>query len=272
MIICLLKIRKNMAVYKQLYCRTVINILGGKMEKIIQKRTELINFFLNENNTYTKGDILNKEFAVLSFSPHDELIDTITTPYDHLCINPSTFNFDEDINEFYVKGIITDVDRQQYQTIIHIQNKDKNISITIRDRLIDIYNDYYIVGDPVIAKCRTWNGRIYLSFMVNLNYLEHFTKEQRYMSGVSFNTVANSYDVNKRFQYGVIITVMKVRTKTDKLMLRGWLFDGERKREFGAMDNGYNNDVPWGVQAGDYVRFSKPKHDFFINNMEVVNL
>lgn len=242
------------------------------MEKIIQKRTELINFFLNEKKTYTKEDILNKEFAVLSFSPHDELIDTITTPYDHLCIDPSTFDFDEDTTEFYVKGIITDVDRQQYQTIIHIQNKDKNISITVRDQLIDIYNDYYIVGDPIIAKCRAWNGRIYLSFIVNLNYLENFTKEQRYMSGVSFNTVTNSYDVNRNFQYGVIITVMKVRTKTDKPMLRGWLFDGERKREFGAMSTGYSEYVPWDVQAGDYVRFSRPKHDFFINNMEVVNL
>lgn len=242
------------------------------MEKIIQKRTELINFFLNEKNTYTKEDILNKEFAVLSFSPHDELIDTITTPYDHLCIDPSTFDFDEDTTEFYVKGIITDVDRQQYQTIIHIQNKDKNISITIRDQLIDIYNEYYIVGDPVIAKCRTWSGRLYLSFMVNLNYLENFTKEQRYMSGVSFNTVANSYDVNKRFQYGVIMTVMKVRTKTDKPMLRGWLFDGERKREFATMETSFNSFVPWNVQAGDYVRFSKPNHKFFINNMEVVNL
>ena len=242
------------------------------MENIIQKRTDLINFFLNEKHQYTKEDILNKEFAVLSFSPHDELIDTIVSPFDHLCINPSDFNFDEDNIEFYIKGIITDVDRQQYQTIIHIQNKDKNISITIRDNLIDVYNEYYIVGDPIIAKCRSWSGRIYLSFFVNLNYLEHFTKEQRYMSGTSFHVVSNSYDVNKRFQYGVIITVMKVRTKTDKPMLRGWLFDGEKKRDFGIMANQYSPIVPWNMQAGDYIRFSKPKHEFFINNVEVVNL
>ena len=243
------------------------------MEKIIQKRSDLINFFLNENNTYTKEDILNREFAVLSFSPHDEFIDTVVTPYDHLCINVSDYNFDEDTIECYIKGIITDVDRQQYQTIIHVQNKDKNISITVREQhLIDYYNDYYVVGDPIIAKCRVWDSRIYLSFLVSINYLDRFVKEQRYMSGASFDVVANSYDVNKRFQYGVIITVMKVRTKTDKPMLRGWLFDGERKREFGTMSTDYNTFVPWNAQAGDYVRFSKPKHDFFINNMQVVRL
>lgn len=242
------------------------------MDKIIQKRTDLMNFFLNEKHQYTKEDILNKEFAVLSFSPHDELIDTIVTPYDHLCLDPSEYNFDEDTIECYIKGIITDVDRQQYQTIIHIQNKDQNVSITIRDQLVDIYNEYYIVGDPIIAKCRVWNSRIYLNFLVNINYLDRFIKEQRYMSGIAFDTVANSYDVNKRFQYGVIITVMKVRTKTDKPMLRGWLFDGEKKREFGTMSTDFNTFVPWNVQAGDYVRFSKPNHNFFINNMEVVNL
>lgn len=242
------------------------------MEKIVQKRTELINFFLNEKHNYTKEDILNKEFAVLSFSPHDELIDTVVTPYDNLCIDISTYDFSEDSIEFYVKGIITDVDRQQYQTIIHLQNKDKNISITVRDQLVDIYNDYYVVGDPIIAKCRTWNSRIYLSFMVSINYLDRFTKEQRYMSGVSFDTVANSYDINNRFDYGVIIYCMKTRTKTDKPMLRGWLFDGERKRDFGSMEGPYNKYVPWNAQAGDYVRFSKPNHDFFLNNMQVVKL
>ena len=52
------------------------------MQKIIKKRTELANYFLNENKKYTKTDILHKEFAVLSFSPHEEYIDTIVTEYD----------------------------------------------------------------------------------------------------------------------------------------------------------------------------------------------
>ena len=92
------------------------------------------------------------------------------------------------------------------------------------------------------------------------------------MSGTSYDIVANSYDVNKRSQYRVIINSMIVRTKNDKPMLRGWLFDGERKRDFATMETSFNAFVPWNVQAGDYVRFSKPTHDFFINNMQVVRL
>ena len=59
---------------------------------IVQKRTDLINFFLNEHKKYTQHDILNKEFAVLSFSPRDEYIDTIHTPYDNLCLDLLSIN------------------------------------------------------------------------------------------------------------------------------------------------------------------------------------
>ena len=101
------------------------------MEKVINKRSELMNFFKNENKTYTKQEILHREFAVLSFSPREEYIDTIVTEFDDYCVDLDTFKF-EDTDECYIKGIISDVDRQRYQLIIHLQNKDHNISITIR--------------------------------------------------------------------------------------------------------------------------------------------
>ena len=90
------------------------------MNNIIQKRTELINFFLNQEKIYTKEDILNKEFSVLSFSPSEEYIDTLHSDFDDLCIDLSTHKI-EDTSEIYIKGIIVDVDRQNYQTIIHLQ-------------------------------------------------------------------------------------------------------------------------------------------------------
>ena len=52
------------------------------MQKIIEKRTQLLNYFFNQSNEYTKTEILNKEYAALSFSPREEYIDSIITPFE----------------------------------------------------------------------------------------------------------------------------------------------------------------------------------------------
>ena len=97
----------------------------------------------------------------------------------------STFSLD-DTDECYVKGVIADVDRQKYKTIMHIQNKENNISIHINNYLADVYSDFLIVGEPIIAKCKIWKEIFFMSLMVALNYLDdNFEKEQRYMSGDS---------------------------------------------------------------------------------------
>ena len=39
------------------------------MEKIIKHRGQLLNYFFNQSKEYSKVEILNKEYAALSFSP-----------------------------------------------------------------------------------------------------------------------------------------------------------------------------------------------------------
>ena len=163
------------------------------MEKVINKRSELMNFFKNENKTYTKQEILHREFAVLSFSPREEYIDTIVTEFDDYCVDLDTFKF-EDTDECYIKGIISDVDRQRYQLIIHLQNKDHNISITIRDSVANIYNNYLVVGEPCIVKCRIWRERLYLSFLIALNHIDDFPQECDYIKGILFDLVKERVD------------------------------------------------------------------------------
>ena len=154
------------------------------MNNVVQKRTDLMNFFFNEKKTYTKEEILNKEFSVLSFSPTEEYIDTIKTKYDDLCVDLSTYNI-VDTSEVFIKGIIVDVDRQGYQTIIHIQNKESVVSVSTNGVTLQKYDDYLVVGEPVIVKAKGFNERLYLSLLIQLNNLDLFEKECNYLNGNS---------------------------------------------------------------------------------------
>lgn len=241
------------------------------MEKIINKRSELMNFFKNEDKKYTKQEILHREFSVLSFSPREEYIDTIVTDYDEYCVDLSTFDF-VDTDECYIKGIISDVDRQRYQLIIHLQNRDHNVSITIRDAVADIYNNYLVVGEPCIAKCRIWQGRLYLSFLIALNYIEDFEQECDYINGTLFKLVKEKNDnrIDETIHYGIIKQCQIVTTKKGKKMLRGTLYEGpNQERSFGCMMNIYNRNLSPSVHAGDCIKF-KSNHEFFISDAQLV--
>ena len=243
------------------------------MNDIIKKRTDLMNFFLNEDGEYSKREILQKEFAVLSFSPREEYIDLVKTDYDDLCVDLSTFLF-EDTPECYVKGIIVDVDRQKYQTIIHIINKDNNVGIVIRPEVLEYYEKYLITGDPIIAKCKIWNERLYMSFLVSIDHMEDFKQEIAYMSGIAQSVVTSKMkDADDlSIHYGVVVECAFVTTSSQKEMLRGTLWDGKQQRTFGSMASSYNPILPRKIKAGDYISFPKPTHDFFINNITVVSL
>ena len=243
------------------------------MDKIIEKRSELMNFFKNEKKQYTKQEILHREFAVLSFSPRDEYIDTIITEFDKYCVDLDTFDF-ADTDECYVKGIISDVDRQRYQLIIHLQNREHNISITIRDSVANIYNDYLVVGEPCIVKCRIWKSRLYLSFLIALNYLDDFSQECSYIDGKLFELVEekNKNKKDKTLHYGIIKQCQFVTTQRGKRMLRGTLYEGpNNERSFGCMMNIYNRKLSPSVHAGDCIQF-KTNHEFFINDAKLVEL
>lgn len=243
------------------------------IDDIVKKRTNLINSFLNQDNTYSKEDVLNKEFAVLSFSPTEEYIDNLESPFDHLCVDLSTYII-VDTDEVYLKGIIVDVDRQSFQTIIHIQNKDTMVSISCRDAPMSKYDDYFVVGEAIIAKCKVFSERLYLSFLVQLNNLNNFKKECNYMTGESakkITEIMEDKDRNK-IHFGLLIECSVVKTKKGKDMFRGTLFDGKKKRTFGMVKTKYNPSLPKYALAGDFIRFNKPTSDFFLNNIEVVNL
>ena len=243
------------------------------MNNIVQKRTDLINFFLNQDKIYTKEEILNREFSVLSFSPTEEYIDTLKTSFDDICVDMSTY-IPTDTNEVFFKGIIVDVDRQSFQTIINLQNKDGHISIVSSGITANVYDDYFVIGEPVIAKCKVYKERIYLSFLIQLNYIEFFEKECDYISGISENTIKEimSDKKDKEKHYGLIIECNLVKTKKGKDMVIGTLYDGEKHRSFGVVKTQYNRVLPKYVIAGDFVKFDKPTHKFFISNMEVVEL
>lgn len=243
------------------------------IDNIIKKRTDLINFFLSQDNTYNKEDILNKEFAVLSFSPTEEYIDSLQSSFDHLCVDLSTYIV-TDTDEVYIKGIIVDVDRQSFQTIIHIQNKDSMISISCRDAVMSKYDDYFVVGEPVIAKCKVLFERLYLSFLVQLNNLDFFRKERNYMTGYSQRLIEEIMEDKKddKIHYGLLIECSIVKTKKGRDMFRGTLFDGEKRRTFGMVKTKYNPILPKYALAGDFVSFNKPTSDFFLNNIEVIVL
>jgi len=243
------------------------------IEQIIQKRTDLINFFLNQKNTYTKEEILNKEFSVLSFSPSEEYIDVLKSPFDDICVDLSTYTM-LDTSEVYIKGIIVDIDRQSYQTIIHLQNKDSIMSVTCKGATLQKYEDFFIMGEPVIAKCSVFNERMYLSFLILLNSIDKFEKECSYIQGHSRKKIENVMSDKWRYSihYGLIIECSMVKTKKGKDMLRGTIYDGKENRSFGSVKTSYNPSLPTYAVAGDYVRFNRPTREFLINNMEVVDL
>jgi hypothetical protein len=243
------------------------------MNDIIKKRTDLINFFFNQEETYTKEDILNKEFSVLSFSPSEEYIDTLHSQFDDLCIDLSTHKI-EDTSEIYIKGIIVDVDRQNYQTIIHLQNKESLISVTCKDAVASKYDDCFVTGEPVIVKCKVFNERLYLSLLIQLNYIGNFAKECEYIDGSAKDTI-DTIMFNREHEkthYGLIIECAMVKTSKGRDMLIGTLYDGKQNRSFGIVKTKYNPILPKHAMAGDYVKFNKPTDKFFLNNMEVVNL
>lgn len=242
------------------------------MEEIIKKRTDLLNFFLKEDKEYTKEEILQKEFAVLSFSPREEYIDLIKSDYDDLCVDLDTFTF-EDTDECYVKGIIVDIDRQDEKTIIHLMNKDNNVGISIRPFVSRHYDKYLVTGEPCICKCKIWRERLFMSFLVNLNHLDDFQQEIAYMSNISFDTIKRkAQEEDKKYNYALVINCDQIETKNKKEMVMGVIWDGQQNRRFGIMVKDNNRVELQKMKAGSYIRFYKPTHEFFINYIEVVQL
>lgn len=236
------------------------------MSDIIKKRTDLINHFKNEDNTYTKLDILNKEFSVLQFSIREEFIDNFITDYDDMVTDVDDIE-DIDVDEIYIKGIIVDVDNKKDYSIIHIQNKENNTSITCDKTVVHYYSDYFENGDVIIAKCHTYNNKFYMHFMINFAHEQDFTREIAYMNG-SLKNIISQIDYRKiRKPIGLVKQAKYFKSKNGNKCLRLVLNVKEEEKVFITCSNKYNS-IPINIIAGQLVDYTKSGNsDTFVNNV-----
>ena len=240
------------------------------MDSIIQKRSDLINHFKKEDKIYTKLDILNKEFSVLQFSIREEFIDNFTTPYDDLITDVDDIE-GIDVEEVYVKGIIVDVDNKKDYSIIHIQNKENNISITCDKTIVHYYSDYFENGDVIIAKCHTFNDKFYMHFMINFMQGD-FAREIAYMTGASDKIISqiDYYSIKKPI--GLVKQAKYFTSKNGNNCLRLVLKVKDEEKVFITCSNKYNS-IPLNIIAGQFVDYTKSGgSDTFINNVCKVDL
>lgn len=164
------------------------------MRDIVEKRNSLINYFLNDDKVYDKTEILHREAAVLSFSPREEYIDNVITPFEHMLTDFD--DIDDNTNELFVKGIIVDIDNKKGYSIIHIQNKNCNQSISCQESVVRYYSKYLEVGHVIIACCHSYNGKLYMHFLIDYTVNDSFLMEENYMNGVPFEQMDN-LDIRK---------------------------------------------------------------------------
>lgn len=226
------------------------------MNNFIEKRIDLINFFLNNDKKFSEEEILNKEFAVLTFSPHEEYIDFVKTIYDDVCIDLDTYDFDEDISEIYIKGIIIDVDNKKEYSIIHLQNKDHNISISCSKQIVFYYSDIFEVGTVVIVKCHTFNGKIYAHFFIDLRNVDAFSEEINYINGESKKKI-DEHNIF-RTPLGLLRQVTYFTSQKGTRCIRLLTYTKEGEKTFITCHGKYNT-IPQNLKAGDFIEFRKSK-------------
>lgn len=236
------------------------------MEEIIKKRSDLLNYFFNESKNYSKVDILNREFAALNFSPREEYIDAFTTDYDDI-LTPIE-SLEENQDEVYIKGIIIDVDMKKNYCIIHIQNKGDNISISIDESALRRYNQYLNVGDVILVKGHTYNGKVYLHLMINYTSNDAFLMEKNYLNGISKIKI-DDYDDSYRSDTIALVNQAKYfKSKKGTNCLRLQVY------EKGTGDKTYITCtvIPKGIIAGMFISYLPSNNSAFCNNVQEVQL
>lgn len=235
------------------------------MEAIVQKRTDILNYFFNESNTYTKEDILAKEYAALSFSPKEEYIDAFKTEYDDI-LTPLT-ELEEDLPEVLVKGIVVDVDMKKNYCIMHIQNKGWNFSISVDTNVLNRYGDYLQKGHLLIIKGHTYQGKIYMHFLIDYNVENSFILEHNYLNGVSEGLV-DEIDYTNRFDLIGLVRQIKyfISKRSKKPCVRLNVHVNGQEKEYITCTNPHY-ELPKDITAGCFVSFTESKHPF-INNLQ----
>ena len=242
------------------------------MDSFIEKRIKLYNFFYNNPQSFTKEDVLRKEFSVLTFSPYEEYIDIVKTDYDYICEDLTTLNINEDMNEIYVKGIIVDVDNKKDYSIIHIQNKNANLSLSCSKNVVTRYGTYFDVGNIVIARCHTYNSKIYMDFMIDINFIDNFGSEIDYIKGESKEYIKNRpYNPYADRNEGLVCQITYFISQKDYQCKRMEVFMGNKMKTFVSCKNSYRNPFfEEDLVVGDIISFMQTGDDTFINNVRKI--
>ena len=230
------------------------------MDEIIDKRSQLLNYFFSQSKQYSKLDILNKEYSALSFSPREEFIDVFTTDYDNI-LTPFS-ELEENHEEILIKGIIIDVDNKKGYSIIHIQNKADNISIMIDESVLYHYGKYLEKGHIVLIKGHTYNNRVYMHFLIDYNTDDVFLRERNYLDGVS-SSMIDDWD-SDMYMYNIALVKQAKYFKSQKgnNCLRLQVYENGKDRTYITCSN-----LPKNIVAGMFISFTPSDNDAFCNNV-----
>lgn len=235
------------------------------MQEIIDKRSQLLNYFFNQSINYSKTDILNREYAALSFSVYEEFIDVFKTEFDDVLTPIEDLETDQD--EVLVKGIIIDIDMKKNYCIIHIQNKADNISITMDENVLFKYGDYLHNGDIIVVKAHTYKGKVYMHFLINYSVDDSFLAERNYLNGVSINMI-NEIDYNERFDLvGLVRQAKYFKSKKGNKCLRLQVYEKGKNKVYITCNN-----LPKNIVAGMFVSYLKSDNDAFCNNVQQIQI
>lgn len=237
------------------------------MDEIVEKRSQLLNYFFNQSVNYSKTDILNKEYAVLSFSPREEFIDFFTTPYDEV-LTPIEELEENNLDEILIKGVIIDIDNKKGYSIIHIQNKADNISISIDSAVLYHYNEYLKKGHIILVKGHTYNGKVYMHFLIDYSVDDAFLRESNYLDGISKAIIDDIDYTDKLDKIALIKQAKYFKSKRGNNCLRLQVYEEGYEKTYITCSN-----LPRNIVAGMIVSYNVSDNEAFCNNLkEVVDI
>ena len=235
------------------------------MEQIVKKRSDLLNYFFNEEKEYSKLDILNKEYSALSFSPREEFIDSFTTEYDDIL---TPFNMlEENHDEVVLKGIIVDVDNKKGYSIIHVQNKSDNISISLDEAVLYHYGKFLEKGHIIVVKAHTWNGKVYMHFLIDYSVDESFLRERNYLDNVSQGMIDDVDYTNLMYSVALVKQAKYFKSKKGNNCLRLQVYEKGREKTYITCSN-----LPKNIVAGMFISFMPSNNDAFCNAVQQIEL
>ena len=234
------------------------------MEKIIKHRGQLFNYFFNQSKEYSKVEMLNKEYAALSFSPREEYIDSIITPFEEFITDFD--DIENTTDEVYVKGIIVDIDNKKGYSIIHIQNKNNNRSISCSEQVVRYYSQYFEVGHVILACCHSFNDKLYMHFLIDYSTDDSFIMEENYINGVTQEQFDN-IDPNKYHnEIALVRQATYFTSKKGTKCLRLLVYqNGENKTVISCFN------LPNEIITGMFVEY-QISSESFVNNVRRIRL